>query len=70
MFHPDQRYHLRMLQLQDLRLETARMRLAAQAGEQSKDQPARMDATARTLARRLGGWLRLGPISRSRTSKG
>lgn len=70
MFHPDQRYDLRVLQQQDLQMEAARMRLAAQAAEARNDRLARMGAAARTLARRLGGWLRLGLISHARASKG
>jgi hypothetical protein len=70
MFHPDQRYDVRLLQQQDLQMEAARLRLATQAGEQSNDRLARIGATARTLTRRVGGWLRLGLISRARTSKG
>ncbi len=70
MFHPDQRYDLRMLQQQDLQMEAARMRLAAQAAEARNDRLARMGAAARTLACRLGGWLRLGLINRARASKG
>ena len=70
MFHPDQRYDVRLLQQQDLEMEATRMRMAAQVGEQSKHRLARIGATARTLARRLGGWLRLAAITRAGTSKG
>jgi hypothetical protein len=69
MFHPDQRYDLRTLQHQDLLMEVTRMRMAAQVGEARNGWLARAGATARTLARRLGGWLWLAPI-RERISKG
>ena len=69
MFHPDQRYDVRLLQQQDLEMEAARMRMAAQVGAQSKHRLARIGATARTLARRLGGWLRLAPITPAHTSR-
>ena len=67
MFHPDQRYDVRLLQQQDLQIEAACMRLAAQLSEARNDRLARIGAIARALALRLG---RLAPISRARASKG
>jgi hypothetical protein len=70
MFHPDQRYDMRLLQQHDLQIEAARMRLAAQAGAATSQRPGRADATLRRLALELGRWLRLTSISRAHTSKG
>ena len=70
MFHPDQRYDLRLLQQQDIQNEAARMRLAAQASEATSQRLERADATLRRLALDLGRWLRLTAISRAHTSNG
>ena len=70
MFHPDQRYNLRALQQQDLHMEAARMRLAAQARTTMNQRPAHLTATMRALVQRLGAWLRLSPITRTGTSRG
>ena len=70
MFHPDQRYQARTLQHQDLHLESARARMAAQARGATNDRPAHLATTLRALALRLGAWLRLAASTRAGASKG
>ena len=68
MFHPDQRYDVRLLQQQDLQIDAARMRLAAQASEATSQPPGRAAAALRRFALGLGRWLRLTAIGRAHTS--
>ena len=67
---PDQLYDLGMLRQQDLHMEAARARMAAQARGATNDRPAYLTTTMRALALRLGAWLRLAAITRAGASRG
>lgn len=69
MFHPDQCYDLRALQHQDLQMEAAHMRLAAQARGARNHRLTHAATTMRMLARRLVMSLRLLPITHTPASR-
>ena len=57
MFHPDQRYDVRLLQQQDIQNEAARMRLAAQASEATRQRPERAVAAMLKLTIRYARYI-------------
>ena len=70
MFHPDQCYEVRTLQHQDLHMEAARARMAAQARTTTNDRLAHLATTMRALALRLSARLQLATIIRTPASRG